>query len=1187
MANVRGGVLVALSLFVVAAAAAATCSWATYGFRCAYHCNCPPAECHDVNGCNSTDCYPGWSGPTCQKSNLLLNLTSDAFKSSETGTDVEKATDGNTSTDASSVCLETRNTDGNFTWWRADLGNDTLVNEVTIYFRTDFGRSEIQVYLTNSSDIIPSGHTCNNVNGNANGTVTSVTCATHGRFLLLYSSFQGTNSTTPRMVLCEVEVNVCGPGTYGNECSEYCHCDSEACNYIEGVCPSSVCQPGWHGMHCNQICDNGTYGFNCSGQCGERNCSYGNSSCDHETGECDGGCNAGWGGTDCTQGCDAGQEYGAGCSRNCSDRMCEKDSNCSVLTGQCEGGCQEGWMGEDCYEHCDNGTYGINCSGQCGERNCSNDNFTCDHETGECVGGCNAGWGGTDCTQGCDAGQEYGAGCSRNCSDRMCEKDSNCSVLTGQCEGGCQQGWMGEDCYERCGFKTYGVNCSGSCGECRDKTTCDHINGTCRAGCGVGWTGKLCDENSSQTMPTTTIIAAAAGGGCGVVVIVLITIVLCIRRRRNRKTSQLAANGYSTVSSQEKALQGTTRVLDAPPVVYSNVTFTGEGVDLDDNVKEEEQGDAADKRVDEVDEVVEVDEVEAEVEGVDGDVDHQEMEEPGGDSTYYNLESPPLNTEVGVDKLGDRIKEMQATKYGFQKEFRVLFVGFTRPYGVSQQDGHQGKNRFQGYYPYDYNRVLLSKSSDDPHSHYINASYIDGFTQKKAYIAAQAPNTLTVCDFWRMIWEINCSRIVMLTNLVETCKVKCEPYWLDKGDLDVGLFTISVTKICHRSHWIIRDLEAKSKETGNSRHFQQFHFITWPDHGTPDSTALMEFLWRIRATPNPQGSPLLVHCSAGIGRTGTYIAVDYLLDQALADRKLDVFGFVTQMRDQRKGMVQTKEQYAFIYTTLHQALTFGNTAMDVSEFSHKRSTNKTFPMGSMDIRVFLERANQEIKIASSAQETKGRILLDGKKDIWAVSSPSRLCVRGYVITEVPSTITSPQFWRLTEDKGSTNVITMLLNFKNVEHFLPNPGNNLDLSSVNVNCIGETNVNPDITLRNFKIQTRGSSTPTSVDVYLIHQLSAVSHSSLLELIEAIDLSATGDNLLPVTVVFSEATRRQAILFCILNNIIQGVKHDSTVEIYNNIRYMTHLLQDNVTVEDVSLCFDVASAYLDPESVYANL
>ncbi|XP_071118899.1 receptor-type tyrosine-protein phosphatase epsilon-like isoform X5 [Haliotis cracherodii] len=1091
MANVRGGVLVALSLFVVAAAAAATCSWATYGFRCAYHCNCPPAECHDVNGCNSTDCYPGWSGPTCQKSNLLLNLTSDAFKSSETGTDVEKATDGNTSTDASSVCLETRNTDGNFTWWRADLGNDTLVNEVTIYFRTDYtvGRSEIQVYLTNSSDIIPSGHTCNNVNGNANGTVTSVTCATHGRFLLLYSSFQGTNSTTPRMVLCEVEVNVCGPGTYGNECSEYCHCDSEACNYIEGVCPSSVCQPGWHGMHCNQICDNGTYGFNCSGQCGERNCSYGNSSCDHETGECDGGCNAGWGGTDCTQGCDAGQEYGAGCSRNCSDRMCEKDSNCSVLTGQCEGGCQEGWMGEDCYE--------------------------------------------------------------------------------------------------RCGFKTYGVNCSGSCGECRDKTTCDHINGTCRAGCGVGWTGKLCDENSSQTMPTTTIIAAAAGGGCGVVVIVLITIVLCIRRRRNRKTSQLAANGYSTVSSQEKALQGTTRVLDAPPVVYSNVTFTGEGVDLDDNVKEEEQGDAADKRVDEVDEVVEVDEVEAEVEGVDGDVDHQEMEEPGGDSTYYNLESPPLNTEVGVDKLGDRIKEMQATKYGFQKEFRVLFVGFTRPYGVSQQDGHQGKNRFQGYYPYDYNRVLLSKSSDDPHSHYINASYIDGFTQKKAYIAAQAPNTLTVCDFWRMIWEINCSRIVMLTNLVETCKVKCEPYWLDKGDLDVGLFTISVTKICHRSHWIIRDLEAKSKETGNSRHFQQFHFITWPDHGTPDSTALMEFLWRIRATPNPQGSPLLVHCSAGIGRTGTYIAVDYLLDQALADRKLDVFGFVTQMRDQRKGMVQTKEQYAFIYTTLHQALTFGNTAMDVSEFSHKRSTNKTFPMGSMDIRVFLERANQEIKIASSAQETKGRILLDGKKDIWAVSSPSRLCVRGYVITEVPSTITSPQFWRLTEDKGSTNVITMLLNFKNVEHFLPNPGNNLDLSSVNVNCIGETNVNPDITLRNFKIQTRGSSTPTSVDVYLIHQLSAVSHSSLLELIEAIDLSATGDNLLPVTVVFSEATRRQAILFCILNNIIQGVKHDSTVEIYNNIRYMTHLLQDNVTVEDVSLCFDVASAYLDPESVYANL
>ncbi|XP_067679828.1 receptor-type tyrosine-protein phosphatase epsilon-like isoform X2 [Haliotis asinina] len=1093
----------------------------TYGFRCAYSCNCPSPSCDAVHGCNDTDCYPGWSGPTCMKRNILVNLTLLEKVSNKTDT-------------ASSVCTVTKNTSGDYTWWQVDLLNVTSVSDVIIDLRANntVGLNGTQVQLKNTSNSSVSGDNCHVTELPE---ILRASCANHGRFILVNTSSKNDepNNSTHMMVVCQVEANVCAPGTFGNDCSNYCHCAEGVCNYTNGDCRTNVCQPGWQGSTCSQHCGNGTYGVNCSSQCENRNCTGDNSTCDPVTGECVGGCNPGWNGTSCTQRCETDMEYGVGCARNCNARMCKMNSSCSVETGHCDGGCEPGWKSDDCYERCGFKTYGLNCTGKCGQ--CGN-NTTCDYITGTCTS--------------------------------------------------CAAGWTGDFCNETCKNGTYGKNCEERCGMCMGGE-CNHVTGTCTEGCLTGYTGDRCMTVAGPSQDRVIIIAAAAGGGGGVLVVVLIAVGICLRRRRKRKNPHPTSNGYTTVSS-EKAPE------DVPPVVYTNVAFKNGEVELDDLVKEVvvEQGDAAPDSVDDVDEVVGVGVVEAEVEDaevedLEGDVDEQEMEEPEEESTYYNLESPLVNTELEVDQLGDRIRKIQATKYGFQKEFRVLFVGFTRPYGESQQEGQQGKNRFQSYCPYDYNRVLLSKSPEDPHSHYINASYIDGFTRKKAYIAAQAPNDQTLHDFWRMIWEINCSRIVMLTNLVETGKVKCVPYWLDKSDLDAGLFTISVTNTCCRSHWVIRDLEAKSKETGNSRHFRQFHFVAWPDHGTPDSTALTEFLWLVRETPNPQDSPLLVHCSAGIGRTGTYIALDYLLDRVVSDQKVDVFGFVSQMRDQRKGMVQTREQYAFIYTTLHQALTYGNTAMDPSDFSHKRTTDKTFPMGSMDIRLFLEHTNQERRVASSAKETKGRIWLDGKTELWAVLSPSWLRARGYVVMEVPSTATAPVFWRLAADQGSTTVVTILLNFKNVGHFLPNAGNNVDLDPVKVSCSAETNVNPDITCRNFKLETRGSSRPTSVQVYLMRPLSTVTHSSLLELMEAIDLSAGGDNSHPVTVVFSEATRLQAVLFCILNTIIQGVKHDSTVEIYNNIRSMAHLLQDDLTTEDVQLCFDVAAAYLEPEGVYANL
>ncbi|XP_046583686.1 receptor-type tyrosine-protein phosphatase epsilon-like [Haliotis rubra] len=240
------------------------------------------------------------------------------------------------------------------------------------------------------------------------------------------------------------------------------------------------------------------------------------------------------------------------------------------------------------------------------------------------------------------------------------------------------------------------------------------------------------------------------------------------------------------------------------------------------------------------------------------------------------------------------------------------------------------------YIPDDDTRVKLQTLPDKPGSDYINASYIDGYSEPRVYIAAQGPNKKTLTDFWRLIWEKNCTRIVMLTNLMEMGKTKCAAYWSDKKDWTVGDFNIAVISSSERAHWVVRELQVTEKKTNTCRRFHQFHFTTWPDHWIPEETSLAEFLWLVRTAANTHSVPLLVHCSAGIGRTGTYIAVDYLLDQALTEDKVDVFGCVSKMRDQRKGMIQTKEQYACVYLTLQEALEFGNTTMDAGVQSESK-----------------------------------------------------------------------------------------------------------------------------------------------------------------------------------------------------------------------------------------------------------
>ncbi|XP_067875836.1 receptor-type tyrosine-protein phosphatase H-like [Heterodontus francisci] len=273
---------------------------------------------------------------------------------------------------------------------------------------------------------------------------------------------------------------------------------------------------------------------------------------------------------------------------------------------------------------------------------------------------------------------------------------------------------------------------------------------------------------------------------------------------------------------------------------------------------------------------------------------------------------------VPVSEYESYFKSKHAdTDFGFAEEYQSLStVGTEQSMEAALLLDNKGKNRYTNVLPYDATRVKLTPQPESSTSDYINANYMPGYTSKMEFIAAQGPLPSTVADFWRMIWEQKSEVIVMLTNCVELNRVKCEHYWpLDYTPCTYGDITVTVTSETILADWTLRDFIIKEVGSSETRSVSHFHFTVWPDHGVPKTTEkLLAFRQLIRDHLNkkPRGLPI-IHCSAGVGRTGTLIALDYLLQEVQQENVIDVYGIVHKMRQNRSLMVQTELQYVFLH----------------------------------------------------------------------------------------------------------------------------------------------------------------------------------------------------------------------------------------------------------------------------------
>ncbi|XP_053711405.1 receptor-type tyrosine-protein phosphatase delta-like isoform X19 [Synchiropus splendidus] len=294
-----------------------------------------------------------------------------------------------------------------------------------------------------------------------------------------------------------------------------------------------------------------------------------------------------------------------------------------------------------------------------------------------------------------------------------------------------------------------------------------------------------------------------------------------------------------------------------------------------------------------------------------------------------NFQTPGMASHppIPLSELADNIERLKANdNLKFSQEYESIDPAQQFTWENSNLEVNKPKNRYANVIAYDHSRVILSSIEGVPGSDYVNANYVDGYRRQNAYIATQGSLPETFGDFWRMVWEQHTANIIMMTKLEEKSRVKCDQYWPTRGTETYGLIQVTLLDTVELATYSVRTFALYKSGSNEKREVRHFQFTAWPDHGVPEHpTPFLAFLRRVKACNPPDAGPMIVHCSAGVGRTGCFIVIDAMTERIKHEKTIDIYGHVTLMRSQRNYMVQTEDQYIFIYDALLEAVTCGNT----------------------------------------------------------------------------------------------------------------------------------------------------------------------------------------------------------------------------------------------------------------------
>ncbi|XP_032877125.1 receptor-type tyrosine-protein phosphatase kappa isoform X5 [Amblyraja radiata] len=592
-----------------------------------------------------------------------------------------------------------------------------------------------------------------------------------------------------------------------------------------------------------------------------------------------------------------------------------------------------------------------------------------------------------------------------------------------------------------------------------------------------------------------------------------------------------------------------------------------------------------------------------------------------GEPTESPYQTGQLHPAIRVADLLQHINLMKTSEgYGFKEEYESFFEGQSASWDVAKKDQNRTKNRYGNIIAYDHSRVILQSIEDDS-SDYINANYIDiwlyrdGYHRPSHYIATQGPVHETVYDFWRMVWQEQSVCIVMVTNLVEVGRVKCYKYWPDDSEVFAD-FKVTFVEDEPLAEYVVRTFTLERRGVDEIREVKQFHFTGWPDHGVPyHATGLLAFIRRVKFSNPPGAGPVVVHCSAGAGRTGCYIVIDIMLDMAEREGVVDIYNCVKALRSRRINMVQTEEQYIFIHDAILEACLCGDTSIPICEA--KPTYYEMIRVDSQSNSSQLKDEFQTLNSVSSQLQPedcsiallprnheKNRymdalppdrclpflITIDGESSnyINAALMDSYRQPAAFIVTQHPLPNTVKDFWRLVYDYGCTSVVMLneLDLVQGCPQYWPEEGT-LRYGPIQVDCIS-CSMDCDLVSRIFRIcnLTRPQEGYLMVQQFqylgwAAHREVPSSKRSFLKLILQVDKwQEECDEGEGRTIVHCLNGGGRSGMYSAINIICEMIKRQSVVDVFHGVKTLRNNKPNMVeSLDQYRFCYDVALEYLE--------
>jgi netrin-G3 ligand len=562
---------------------------------------------------------------------------------------------------------------------------------------------------------------------------------------------------------------------------------------------------------------------------------------------------------------------------------------------------------------------------------------------------------------------------------------------------------------------------------------------------------------------------------------------------------------------------------------------------------------------------------------------------------------------------------------GFEAEYDTIT---NDPNGLDDiAKTHRHKNRYLNIYTYNHSRVALS-ICDDKGSDYINASYIDGYKAASMYIASQGATQSTRADFIQMILDHKAPVVVMLTKLVENGKPKCERYWNDEVDTPLELsdyLTVTTTACRSYSGYEMRTLSiTNTRDAADTPHVvKHFYYTAWPDHGVPECpSSIVKFIQHVRRHYGSSYAPLVVHCSAGVGRTGTFITIDAMMQRLKAKDDLNIYEYVSYMRTRRTFMVQNQDQYSFIHDALVDYIRCGETVFAPHELRLAITELEAVDSDAKDsgfqrqFKVLEESSKSPSSDDEDTFKKPGMVKKNRYKNKHPYSSgyphlPGKTGgagadyynasfidgfqgKRAFIAAQSPLPNTRNDFWEVVWF-FKTPTIVLLCNFKEGDQescskFWPDKQlHSMEFGSLSVTFkdAHELDGYDMVTLevKDTKRETRPSH-PVTLFHYKEWSLGDKPQiDSLLAMMGQVEKCQAGKGK-PPTIMCDDGMGRTGVFIGTMSEI-ERVKLEGEVDIFNTIKCLRNNRPHMVcTVNQYELCFELLQAYLDSFDTYAN-